>query len=185
MKSIDELKKEHKAVLLTLAILEQMCFKIANNQQVDIKHIDELMEFLTIFVDKCHHGKEEKILFPALEGRGVKNSGGPVGAMLSEHELGRGFVKGMKNASAQKTVMTENDLKIFSENALAYKKLLTLHIDKEDNVLYPMGENVFSAEDDLRMLEAFEEIEKNEVGSGRHEQFHDMLHKLKKIYLDK
>jgi hemerythrin-like domain-containing protein len=35
------------------------------------------MEFLTVFVDKCHHGKEEEFLFPALEAAGIAREGGP------------------------------------------------------------------------------------------------------------
>ena len=61
------------------------------------------MDFLSIFVDKCHHGKEEEFLFPALEAKGVKREGGPIGVMLHEHEQGRGLVAMLRNAVADYT----------------------------------------------------------------------------------
>jgi hemerythrin-like domain-containing protein len=36
-----------------------------------------MMEFLSVFADTCHHGKEEDFLFPGLEAAGIPNEGGP------------------------------------------------------------------------------------------------------------
>ena len=48
------------------------------------EHLDQLFEFFGVFVDRCHHGKEEALLFPALEAVGIGNNGGPIGVMLRE-----------------------------------------------------------------------------------------------------
>ena len=57
------------------------------------------------------------------------------------------------------------------------------HIDKEDNVLYPMGDSRFSKETQEALYEGFEKIEIERIGIGKHEEFHGMIDKLSKIYL--
>jgi hemerythrin-like domain-containing protein len=68
---IVELKDEHQAVKLTLRILGKISGKLTAGERVEPEHLDQLLEFLTTFVDICHHGKEEGLLFPTLEKSGV------------------------------------------------------------------------------------------------------------------
>ena len=44
-----------------------------------------LLEFFTVFADGCHHVKEERILFPALEAAGLARERGSVGMLLDQH----------------------------------------------------------------------------------------------------
>ena len=68
------------------------------------------------------------------------------------------------------------------EHASELRNLLREHIDKEDHVLYPMAERLLSEDDKATMIERFEEIERERVGAGKHEAYHEMLHRLKKSY---
>lgn len=183
MKCIEDLKAEHRAVLVTLDILEKICTDLNNNAQVNLTHIEQIIEFLTVFVDKCHHGKEERILFPALEAAGIPNNGGPIGAMLLEHEQGREYIRGMKATMGILDTAHPENVQTFLESARNYKTLLTAHISKEDNILYPMAEEHFSQELDLSLVEQFDTLEEKEIGLGKHEEFHQMLKNLKGIYL--
>ncbi len=170
MLATKQLKDEHKAVKQALKILEKICKKLDKGEKVDPKHIQNLLEFLRVFVDKCHHTKEEGVLFPAMEKTGVPNEGGPIGMMLIEHDLGRGFIKGMVEG------------KDFTKNARNYIALLNDHIDKEDNILYMIAEMHLSFDEDKRLLKEFDKIEEEKVGKGKHEEFHRMLDNLKVIY---
>lgn len=55
---------------------------------------DRIVQFFQVFADKCHHGKEENLLFPELERSGSPKERGPIAVMLAEHEQGQSFVKG-------------------------------------------------------------------------------------------
>lgn len=44
--------------------------------------------FLKEFADRCHHGREEGILFPALVNAGIPEQSGPIGVMLAEYVEG-------------------------------------------------------------------------------------------------
>jgi len=52
---------------------------------VDTKDMHDFIGFLKEFADKCHHGKEEGLLFPALIQAGLPEKGGPIGVMLADH----------------------------------------------------------------------------------------------------
>ena len=183
MTAIEELKAEHQAVLMTIRILDQITNKLEAGQAIDVRHLDQILEFLQVFVDKCHHGKEEKVLFPAMEEAGIPREGGPIGAMLNEHEQGRSFVQGFRSGVEEYRVGKDDAIAKITENVQNYGQLLTDHIAKENNVLYVMAERVLSADKMSEMAKAFNKIEEIEIGPNKHEEFHATLHALKDIYL--
>jgi len=95
MKPTAELSREHQAILLMIRILERMSDRLEAGENVDLTHLEKAVDFIKVFADKCHHGKEEDLLFPAMEKAGIPKTGGPLGVMLHEHVEGRGFVKAM------------------------------------------------------------------------------------------
>lgn len=183
MKPTDDLKKEHEAIKLMLRILEAISKMLESGEKVDAKHLDSMVEFIQVFADKCHHGKEEGLLFPAMERAGIPRERGPIGMMLFEHTEGRDFVKGMKEAAAK---YRKGDPKAggeFAKQARNYANLLSSHIGKEDNILYPMADARLSEAAQQDLEKGFEKIEKEVIGQGRHEEFHELLHRLEEEYL--
>ena len=181
---INELKDEHQAVKVTLTILGEVALRLSRGQAVDLAHLDQLLEFLTTFVDKCHHGKEEDLLFPELEKAGVPREGGPIGVMFKEHDLGRSYIKGLQEGLTRLKAGDPKAAGVVVENIEKYSDLLIQHINKEDHILYPMAERSFSPAQNQALLEGFAEIEAQRVGAGKHEEFHRMLHRLQEVYLE-
>jgi hemerythrin-like domain-containing protein len=121
-------------------------------------------------------------LFPALEAAGIPREHGPLGVMLAEHELGRTFVRRMTEAF---DALVRGDQKArdrFVYNARGYANLLRMHIQKENEVLFPMAEHVLSEAEQTRLGGEFDQVEEVEVGQGVHEAFHEMLNELRDIY---
>lgn len=182
MKPTEVLVTEHKAVLLALKILEKTETKLAAGAVDAPEHLDQLIDFFRGFVDRCHHGKEEDVLFPKLQKRGVPREGGPIGVMLAEHDAGRRHIREMADALARLNGGDGKAIHAIREKSSGYRNLLQGHIDKENNVLYPIADRLLSEADEAKMIERFEEIERDRVGVGKHEAYHDMLHRLKEIY---
>lgn len=183
MKPTEELKKEHEAIKLMLRILEKVSERLEAGEKVSTEHLDRILEFIRVFADKCHHGKEEDLLFPAMEKAGIPSERGPIGVMLYEHSEGRDFVKGMSEAIEEYKKGRKKAGKGVAKNARNYAALLSQHIDKEDNILYPMADARLSPADQGNLEKGFEKIEKEIIGAGRHEEFHKLLHRLKEEYL--
>jgi len=176
-RAIDDLKHEHDAILSALGILDAMVAKLKGKNPPGGEDLRKFLGFLKEFADKCHHGKEEGILFPALTKAGIPEQGGPVGQMLAEHAEGRSFIKGMEAAIGQGV-----DARAFAEAAGSYARLLRSHIEKENRVLFPTAERVLPAPELDVIFERFEQHEETVIGHGRHEELHAMLKDLKRKY---
>ena len=171
-------------VRLTLRILNKICQRIEKSGEIiDFQHLDQLLEFFKVFVDKCHHGKEEELLFPALENIGVSNKGGPIEVLHHEHQKGREYVQTMNAALDQYTKGERSVVNEFVKSAKGYINLLNQHIDKENSVLFPLAEKHLSEQAQEKLWEGFEMIETQKIGVGKHDEFHKMLDKLESLYL--
>ena len=177
MNAIRILEHEHEAILFGIGLTEKALAKALSGDASAKADLGELVDFIRGFADACHHGKEEGILFPALEKAGIPNAGGPIGQMLAEHVQGRTFVAAMRAALASGELRTS-----FAQALSGYAALLRAHIEKENGVLFPMGERVL----DLATLEAlgaeFDVHEEHVMGKGEHERLHAMLDRLSARY---
>lgn len=182
MKATNQLREEHQGVILALSILEEIAKRLKAKKDVDPAHLKQLLEFLQVFVDKCHHSKEENVLFPAMEKAGIPNEGGPIGMMLIEHNEGRGFIKGLAEAIKKYEGGDKKAPTAIIANIKGYSNLLKSHIDKEDNILYQIAEMHLGKKEQAKLLKEFEKLEKEKIGVGKHEEFHKMLDHLKDIY---
>ena len=154
------LRHEHEVILRALALLERLGQRLEAGQSVDRTALAWLRDFFGTFADRCHHGKEEQHLFPALERRGVPREGGPLGVMLHEHEDGRAFLR----------IMAQGDDRRTAEAIQGYTALLRDHIDKENNVLFPLAEQILSEEEHRELGRGFEAVEEAVAGPGVHER---------------
>lgn len=183
MFATQDLRDEHEGIKVALRALDLIANDIEAGKAVDLDDVDGLVDFLKTFADRCHHGKEEDLLFPALEQVGISRNGGPVGVMLHEHELGRGFIKSMSDSLPGLHQGDKTASDAFAAAAHGYVQLLTDHIAKENMVLFNMAESYLPPEEHVRLKEGFDRIEEERIGPGVHEHYHAMLDKLQEKYL--
>lgn len=183
MKATDILRDEHNAVKLMLEIMEAMSVRMTARQSVQRQDLDNVIDFLNVFVDQCHHAKEEQMLFPELEAVGIPKNGGPIGVMLAEHELGREYIRNINKELLNYGSADPSQLTELTGYVEAYIELLNEHIHKENDILFEMADKLLSDEVQDRLYYQFEELEENVIGFGKHEELHKMLDKLSNIYL--
>jgi hemerythrin-like domain-containing protein len=174
MMPTEELKHEHQVILLVLAGAERQAGRPG---EADLAQIGEMIEFFVNFVDRCHHSKEEKHLFVKMEERGIPHDG-PIRVMLDEHDQGRRLVTAMKKSLSETWAGSGAATEALRNDLIAYVRLLRSHIDKEDNILYPMADSAFTAEDRRSLEDAFKKVESEEMGEGVHEKYHQLAHRL-------
>lgn len=174
----EDLINEHTGILFGLQILEEMVRRLNSGQQAEIDDLKSIISFFKLFADQCHHGKEEGLYFPSLEAAGVKNEGGPIGQMLMEHAIGRNYIALMGKSIDRQFLHHD-----FSEAATGYIGLLRAHIEKENSVLFKMGDQLLEESEQARLLEAFEVFEEQVMGAGTHQHLHEMLDQFEQKYL--
>lgn len=182
MKATEQLKEEHEGVLVMLRILNEVSRRVDVEGRIPQDHFAGILEFLKVFVDKCHHGKEEELLFPSLVRAGIPQDG-PIAVMLYEHEIGRKYVRLMTDAFERYKLKDVSAAAAIAQDARDYIALLSDHIDKENNILFAMADDRLSSETQEELLKGFEIIEESRIGAGKHEEFHALLHKLGDLYL--
>lgn len=176
-KATEVLKHEHRVIERVLAVVQKLT---EPSRQLSIEQWRKAVEFIRGFADQCHHLKEEKILFPALERHGIPLEGGPIGMMLVEHEEGRGYVRAMADALVRAEKDPEAAKKTLAENAKSYLRLLREHILKEDEILFNMADVALSLDEQKQLAIEFEEHEAREIGSGVHEKYLGIAQELEK-----
>jgi hemerythrin-like domain-containing protein len=176
-KATADLMNEHEAILSAIQTLERMMAVMEKSTSVDTEDIHDFIGFLKEFADKCHHGKEEGFLFPAMVGAGVPDQGGPIGVMLADHAQGRKLIRDM-----EESISTGLDRAKLAQASGEYATLLRNHIQKEDKFLFPMADRLLTETQLEKLYEGFEEHEEKVIGQGRHAELHAMLKNLQEKY---
>jgi hemerythrin-like domain-containing protein len=158
------LMNEHRVIEQVLNCLEVMASR-AEDGQMDGEAASQAIDFFRTFADRCHHGKEETHLFPALEAKGMPKQGGPTGVMRYEHDLGRRHLTDMQAA------VDSGAATAFAQAARHYVVLLREHIRKEDHCLFPMADSLLTGADRDKVLAAFDHVESDEMHAGTHEKY--------------
>lgn len=176
MTPTETLKHEHEIILLALAGVEREMGKIRAGSAVDADRIEQMIDFVQNFADRCHHAKEENLLFARMQERGLPVEGGPIGVMLQEHDEGRRLVQAAAEALPRASAGDPSSTSTLTTNLLDYVRLLRVHIDKEDNILYPIADRILTTGDQAELAAAFDRVEAEEMGEGTHERYHQLAH---------
>lgn len=95
----------------------------------------------TFYNDMTRHlAMEEEVLFPAFESKSGMGGGGPTAMMRMEHQQMRGLLEQISAA------VDSGDTEDAMDQGDTLLMLIQQHNVKEEGMLYPMAENLLSAE---------------------------------------
>ena len=163
MKPRGPLMIEHRLIEKMIEIIKQKLREIKTTSQVDPIFIDAAVDFIKIYADKTHHGKEEDILFRDCIKKNM--SVGDVTIMnelIAEHKYGRKTTAELVEAK-EKYVKGENTLDRIIEKLTALTEFYPKHIEKEDKLFFPNSEKYFSETELNEMLNEFWEFDKKMI----------------------
>lgn len=123
---IQRLVMEHTLIKRLLALIPSLCEKINADLESNSDVVLECVNFIKQFADKFHHAKEEDILFNY-----VKGNTDIINVMLEDHKKGRHYVKSVLLG------LETGDATLIIYSLKHYCELLSEHIKKEDEILYP------------------------------------------------
>jgi hemerythrin-like domain-containing protein len=171
MQVTDTLRAEHEGVLTVLAQLERAVSAAEAGRPIPRDIFADVQEFFAVFVDRCHHGKEEGELFPALgkAGRQLQEQ------IEEEHHEGRDLAAAYAAAVGRYQPGNRETAHGLAVAARAYAAFLQRHIALENTELLPLVERTLSPERDHAVWEAFERLEEERIGAGTHERLHGMI----------
>jgi hemerythrin-like domain-containing protein len=171
------LEREHRFIEKVVAACLATAEEIDAGGAIDADFLRRITEFMRSYADKCHHGKEEILLFPALVRKGVPMTGCPIGALTAEHVQGRHLVGGLVDSVALLGQADPEARAAILENLRGINRLYPNHIWKEDYLLFPMTLKVMPEPDLADLQEKFEQVDRS-MGMGilrGYEEFADGL----------
>lgn len=176
------LSNEHRVIEIVLTSLERIAARASETGRLSADAAEQALDFFRTFADGCHHGKEEKHLFPAMVAKGVPERGGPVGVMLVEHDQGRRHIRAMSEQIDAASRGDADSIDRFVAEANAYVAMLRAHIMKEDQILFPLADRIMSEDDERSLMDAYDHVEHHHMGEGTHERYIEIASELARRY---
>ncbi len=173
-----DLRRDHDVILKVVSAMDMLRGILKAKDSIDdnmLSIIKDTVDFAKNFTDRCHHGKEESVLFPALNDVGMPKDEGPIAVMLREHKQGREIIErieasleGYKDGNA-----SMNDI---IQGIEEYVMLMQHHIFKENNILFNIADMMLTSKGE-EINHAYHRIE-DEVMQGRHEHYEHIADEL-------
>lgn len=132
------LRRDHELIEKVIKAMESTIQLLSDGKQIPESILLPVIDFTKNFTDVCHHSKEEKSLFPALEQAGLPSNMGPIAMMLIDHQRSREIGTQMEK-SAQEYLSSGNSEKLVNYMQ-QYVEHITEHLWKENNRLFMMAE---------------------------------------------
>jgi len=148
------LRAEHRLILEVASVLERV-LEIGGG---DHDTLGDCVAFFRLFADACHHGKEEDLLFPALQDEGMPGDAGPIAVMLHEHRLGREFIRRMSDALPRSGSGDSAAAVEVADAGRGYIELIRGHIAKEDGILFEMADGMVIGPACRDLCSAYDEV---------------------------
>jgi hemerythrin-like domain-containing protein len=136
--STASLRRDHELIEKVIKAMESTIQLLNDGKQIPEFILLPVIDFSKNFTDVCHHSKEEKSLFPALEQAGLPTNMGPIAMMLIDHQRSREIGTEME-ASAKEYLSSGDSTKLVNDMQ-QYVEHITEHLWKENNKLFMMAE---------------------------------------------
>ena len=165
---LQELVTEHTWIKRVIAMIPALTRDLATHLPERAEALAQLVDFVRGFADRFHHAKEEDILF-AYAGESTE----VVAVMRQEHEIGRAHIRAaVAGLEARQTAPVQSNL-------TAYGQLLTDHIRKEDEVLYPWIDRQLTDAQVGRLYSQFQEV--NQTFGERPARYREWVETMEKV----
>ncbi|MFC1885165.1 hemerythrin domain-containing protein [Thermodesulfobacteriota bacterium] len=155
---------EHRLIERMIGLIKAALGQIESENKVDPVFVDTAVDFIRMYADRTHHGKEEDILFRDLDRKDMSADVRQVmNELIDEHVFGRNTTKALVDAN---TRYRDGDASALADIAEKLKTLVDFypkHIEKEDKVFFPASRAYFTDEEDQAMLTEFWEFDRKMI----------------------
>lgn len=158
---LQQLVDEHVLIKRMVALIPVIIDSLEVESEEDMKLISDVVDFITTYADNFHHAKEEFILFKFF-GDDLEI----IREMYDDHENARYHVRCLMEA------LNNKDENAIAEHLQEYREILTVHIKRENEALYPWIDRKISSEEGKHLYIRFKAADN---------QFKDVLGKYIKL----
>jgi hemerythrin-like domain-containing protein len=144
-----------------IAIIQDALERVDKSQAIDPLFVDKAVDFIRIYADRTHHGKEEDILFGDLNDKNLSDEDRRImNELIEEHAFGRNNTKALVEANTRYRIGDTSALEDIMSCLRTLVDIYPKHIEKEDKVFFPASRTYFSEAEDQAMLAEFYEFDR-------------------------
>jgi hemerythrin-like domain-containing protein len=179
MMPIGPLMIEHRLIEKMIDVIKKERDRIKVLQEINPPFITTLVDFIRIYADRCHHGKEENILFRELIKKPLSIEHKKILYELTEeHKFGRINTGRMDEGKDRYITGDRTALSEIVESMSLIVDFYPKHIEKEDKHFFLPIMRYFSQEEKDAMLKEGFEFDQNLI----HQKYIDVVKYAESFY---
>ena len=158
MLPIGPLMIEHRLIEKMINVMKGQLDHIQTGNSVSSPLIETITDFIRAYADRCHHGKEEDILFRELAKKTISSEHKRIiEQLLEEHTKGRKLTKTLVEANQKYKQGDQKALPVITDCLHALVTFYPKHIETEDKHFFlPIMAYFTKEEKDSMLAEGYE-----------------------------
>jgi len=172
MQPAGPLMVEHRVIERLISLMGKHADTVEKTGKPDLRFIGAALDFIRTYADRCHHGKEEDILFCALREKPLTPELSRIlQELLDEHARARELVRSLTEAERRYADGETGAVGDIIKNMRKIAELYPAHIFKEDKVFFLPSMNYFSPKEQAAILRTFERFDRKLI----HEKYRKVV----------
>ncbi len=144
---------EHRLIERMIDVVRKEVERIERGEAIDPVFIDSVIDFITTYADRCHHGKEEDILFRDLAEKTLTTRERELMSdLIEDHHSGRKNAAELIAAKERYARGEQDQAASILERLKFFVRFYPKHIEKEDQHLFMPVMKYFNEEEKQAML---------------------------------
>ena len=178
MLPIGSLMWEHRLIERMISPIRKELSRISEMKEINSDFIDILVDFIRTYADRCHHGKEEDILFRELAKKKMSDEhAAMMKELIRDHIYSRITTRNLEKAKENYINGNAESLKDVSTFLNDLAELYPKHIEKEDKKFFYPSMEYFTQQEQDAMLKEFWEFDRKLI----HEKYAKVLDEMERI----
>lgn len=158
---------EHRIIERLINLMDAQAEEADKENKINPDFLVFAIDFLKTYADKCHHGKEEDILFKTLEQKSLSSEHGDmVNNLLQDHIISRKMVAALGELKDRYLHADKSALKNITGCIQNLVVLYRRHIEKEDKDFFLPIMEYLNEQEQSKMLKDFQDFDRNFIQSA-------------------
>lgn len=172
MMPIGPLMIEHRLIERMVDVMREQLSVFEKEKKLDPTFLEMAVDFIRTYADRCHHGKEEDILFHKLREKKLKDEHRhTMEELVEEHRWGRKMTARLVEANKRYIQDDRDAMSTVTECMRSLVQFYPKHIEKEDKHFFIPCMNYFTETEQQAILGKEWEFDKNLI----HEKYRNMV----------
>ena len=175
---VGPLVHEHRVIERMIAAMRERLDAIEESGRIDPTFVDTATDFIRTYADRCHHGKEEDILFRELDSKDLSAEvAEAMEDLIQDHVFGRKTTRQLIDANQAYKDGNASALGDIESAMRTLVEFYPTHIEKEDRHFFKACLDYLTQPEQQAMLREYDAFDKELI----HEKYRGVVESLEAV----